>query len=86
MATKKITTKKKVSKSKSINSIPNDKWQAYWDEIGVDNEPDIDVPLHARGGQWKWNFENKVSLTDKITWVLTVVNVAILITLIIENY
>lgn len=56
-----------------------------WDEIGVDNDPGIDVPLHARGGQWKWNFEKKMSLTDKITWVLTVVNVAILISLFIAH-
>lgn len=51
------------------------------DQVGVDNDPGIDVPLHARGGQWKWNYENKMPLHDKITWVLTAVNVAILITL-----
>jgi len=56
------------------------------DEIGIDNDPGIDVPLHARGGDWKWNFEKKpMSLTDKITWVLTAVNVAILISLVIKN-
>lgn len=56
-----------------------------WDEKGVDNDPGIDVPLHARGGQWKWNYEKKMPLTDKITLVLTVVNVLILLTLIIKN-
>ena len=55
------------------------------DEIGVDNNPGIDVPLHLRGGAWKWNFEKKMSMEDKITWVLTAVNVAILISLVIEN-
>ena len=47
---------------------------------------DIDVPPHLRGGDWKRNFEKKpISLTDKITWVLTVVNVIILISLVIRN-
>jgi hypothetical protein len=72
MATKKTVTKKKVVK--------------ILDEVGVDNDPGIDVPVHARGLTSKWNFEKKpMSLTDKITWVLTVVNVAILITLVIQN-
>lgn len=59
-----------------------------WDEKGVDNDPDIDVPLHARGGHFNWNFEYKkaMSITDKITWVLTAVNVAIFITLFVTNY
>lgn len=60
-------------------------WQAFLEEKRVDNDPGIDVPLHARGGQWKWNFENKMPLHDKITWVLTAVNVAILSYLIIKN-
>ena len=66
-------------------------WQANWDEPGVDNDPGIDVPLHLRGGHFTWNFEeSKPSFMDKyvneVTWVLTVVNVAILISLITKNY
>lgn len=62
-----------------------DDCHAYLDEAGVNNDKGIDVPLHARGGEWKWNFEKRMPLVDKITWVLTAVNVAILITLVIKN-
>jgi len=56
------------------------------DQSGVDNDPGIDVPLHARGGHFKWNFEEDVTpWYDKITWVLTAVNVAIFISLVIKN-
>lgn len=47
---------------------------------------DIEVPIHLRGGSFHWNFEKRMPLTDKITWVLTAVNVAILITLFVTNY
>ena len=56
------------------------------DQVGVDNDPGIDVPLHLRGGHFKWNFEKTpMSIYDKITLVLTLVNVAILISLVIKN-
>lgn len=55
------------------------------DPIGIDNDPGIDVPLHARGGAWKWNFEKKTPLVDKILWVLAVVEVVVLISLVIKN-
>lgn len=46
----------------------------------------IDVPIHLRGGEFHWNFDKKpMQLVDKITWVLTAVNVAILISLFIKN-
>lgn len=52
-------------------------WNKQWEEL--------EIP-HLRGGDWKWNFEKKpMSLQDKITWVLTAVNVAILISLVIKN-
>ncbi len=51
----------------------------------LEKQEDIEIP-HLRGGDWKWNFEKKsMPLTDKITWVLTVVNVAIFISLVIKN-
>lgn len=51
----------------------------------LEKQEDIEIP-HLRGGDWKWNFEKKpMSLPDKITWVLTAVNVAILISLVIKN-
>lgn len=57
------------------------------DQVGVDNDPGIDVPLHVRGGHFKWNFEKTRTMPwyDKVTWVLTAVNVAILSYLIIKN-
>ena len=55
------------------------------DEIGVDNDPGIDVPPHLRGGEFNWNFEKKTPIIDKILWVLAVVEVAILISLVIKN-
>ena len=55
------------------------------DEIGVDNATGIDVPIHLRGGSFQWNFQKRMPWYDKVTWVLTAVNVAILITLIIKN-
>ena len=55
------------------------------DEVGVDNAIGTDVPLHLRGGSFQWNFQKKMPWYDKVTWVLTAVNVAILITLIIKN-
>ena len=52
----------------------------------VDNNPGIDVPVSLRGGNWTWNFEKKsMPLVDKITWILTAANVAILISLVIKN-
>lgn len=61
-------------------------WDKKWDEIGVDNDPGIDVPLHARGGHFSWNFEKKsMPWYNKVTWGLTAVNVAILISLVIKN-
>lgn len=55
------------------------------DEIGVDNATGIDVPLHLRGGSFQWNFQKRMPWYDKVTWVLTGVNVAILISLVIKN-
>lgn len=55
------------------------------DEQGVDNDPGIDVPLHLRGGSFQWNFQKRMPWYDKVTWVLTGVNVAIFITLVINN-
>ena len=68
----------------------NDQITKYWDnydsdEIGVDNATGVDVPLHLRGGSFKWNFQKRMPWYDKVTWVLTGVNVAIFITLIIKN-
>ena len=83
--TKRAVNKAEVAATKG-DKVTEDYWQAYWDEIGVDNTTGIDVPLHLRGGEFHWNFEEKpMSLTDKITWVLTGVNVAILISLVIKN-
>ncbi len=43
-------------------------------------------PIHLRGGEFHWNFDKKpMQLVDKITWVLTAVNVAIFVTLLIKN-
>lgn len=92
MATKKRVTKNyKKASLKEIASDPNDvgipaDWEGWKKHPLLDDEPGIDVPFHLRGGDWKWNFEKKpMSLADKITWVLTVVNVAILISLVIKN-
>ena len=68
----------------------NDQITKYWDnydsdEIGVDNAVGIDVPLHIRGGSFQWNFQKRMPWYDKVTWVLTGVNVAILISLVIKN-
>ena len=68
----------------------NDQITKYWDnyesdEIGVDNATGIDVPLHLRGGSFQWNFQKRMPWYDKVTWVLTGVNVAILISLVIKN-
>lgn len=68
----------------------NDQITKYWDEydsdeIGVDNATGIDVPLHLRGGSFQWNFQKRMPWYDKVTWVLTGVNVAIFITLVINN-
>jgi hypothetical protein len=84
--------KKQQSKLEDIeNEVDrlNSKKKTKLDEVGVDNDPGIDVPLHVRGGHFTWNFEEKESFfdrnADKITWVLTVVNAAILISLVIKN-
>lgn len=82
--TKRAVNKAKVAAAKGDKAI-KEYWQAYWDEIGIDNDPGIDVPLHARGGEWKWNFQKKMPWYDKVTWVLTAVNVGILISLVIKN-
>lgn len=68
----------------------NDQITKYWDEyesdeIGVDNATGIDVPIHLRGGSFQWNFQKRMPWYDKVTWVLTGVNVAILISLVIKN-
>lgn len=57
------------------------------DEVGVDNTPhEIDVPLHLQGGEFHWNFEKRRwTVADKVTLALTIVNIAILITLIVKN-
>ena len=81
--TKKLTTnKKKVdSISKSTRSKIVSSIQDAIDRDYQRQQKEIDIP-HLRGGDWKWNFEKKpMSLADKITWVLTVVNVAILISM-----
>lgn len=53
--------------------------------VDLDAWDEPEIP-HLRGGDWKWNFEKKpMSLPDKITLVLTLVNVAILGYLIIKN-
>jgi hypothetical protein len=55
------------------------------DEQNVDNAVGTDVPLHLRGGSFQWNFQKRMPWYDKVTWVLTGVNVAIFITLVINN-
>ena len=82
MATKKTTNSFEKKKVKELN----DEITKYWDEFGVDNDEGIDVPLHLRGGQWTWNFEKKMPLVDKITLVITIVNVAILISLVVAHW
>lgn len=91
MATKKRVTKDyKKASLKEIANDPNDvgipaDWEGWKRYSASCDEPEIEIP-HLRGGDWKWNFEKKpMSLADKITWVLTVVNVAILISLVIKN-
>ena len=74
--TKRVVKDKKFNQKEVIKKI-NKTLSDDWDEI--------EIP-HLRGGDWKRNFEKKpISLTDKITWVLTVVNIAILISLVIRN-
>lgn len=63
----------------------NDAIEKHLDEVGVDNAVGTDVPLHLRGGSFKWNFQKRMPWYDKVTWVLTGVNVAIFITLVINN-
>lgn len=78
----------KVEREKLIKDLEKqmDQTDFEFDEIGVDNDPGIDVPLHTRGGHFKWNFEEDVTpWYDKVTWVLTAVNVAIFISLVIKN-
>ena len=56
------------------------------DEMGVDNVPNkVDVPVSGRGGKWMWNFEKKVPVHDKITWVLTMLNIVILISFVVTH-
>jgi len=69
----------------------NDQITKYWDnygfdEVGVDNAVGIDVPLHIRGGSFQWNFQKRMPWYDKVTWVLTAVNVAIFITLVVAHW
>lgn len=74
--TKRVVKEKKFNQKEVIEKI-NKTLSDEWDEL--------EIP-HLRGGDWKWNFEKKpMSLQDKITWVLTAVNVAILISLVIKN-
>ena len=75
------TTKKNVYVKKDGKVIGKFKM----DEIGVDNATGIYVPLHLRGGSFQWNFQKRMPWYDKVTWVLTGVNVAILISLVIKN-
>lgn len=78
-----------VSKKKNNAELAVEKgdeaMRKYLDQVGVDNDPGIDVPLHIRGGHFKWNFQKRMPWYDKVTWVLTGVNVAILGYLIIKN-
>ena len=98
-------TKKEWDQEGAIKEV--DKMMREWEEIkfdkiGVDNDPGIDVPLHAKGGAWKWNFQEQdafdegtvcgyesaasdFKIVNRITWVLTAVNVGILISLVIKN-
>lgn len=56
----------------------NDKWEQWKEKI---QEDELDVPMLRRIPSTK----KPMSLPDKITWVLTAVNVAILISLLIRN-
>ena len=84
------TTKRAVKSKKPESEVLNKAIDEYWDkvardEVGVDNATGVDVPLHLRGGSFKWNFQKRMPWYDKVTWVLTGVNVAIFITLVINN-
>lgn len=87
MATKKKVTKKEKYKGEHLDKGIITHEEATIEQIsGAYNDQGIEVPLHLRGGYWKWNFDKKpMPWYDKITWVLTVVNVGILLTLIIKN-
>ena len=77
----KTSTKRKAISKKEVIDFPE-----IGTQVGVDSDPSIDVPIHLRGGEFHWNFEKEpMPLVDKITLVLTVVNVAILICLVIKN-
>lgn len=58
-----------------IYKVHADNWQKQWDNI--------EIPSHRELGMHRGN--DKMSLPNKITLVLTVVNVAILISLVIKN-
>ena len=79
-------TKSYKEKEKEFHDEIDNYWKRYKsDEIGVDNAVGVDVPLHLRGGSFQWNFQKRMPWYDKVTWVLTGVNVAILISLVIKN-
>lgn len=86
----KTSTKRKAI-SKKADGIVNtyaSKGDIELDQPGIDNDLGIDVPLHARGLTSKWNFQKtkkRMPWYDKVTWVLTAVNVVILISLVIKN-
>lgn len=96
-AAKKIREENKRAVKKVVAKITKDITKKEWNmegainkinEIGIDNDPGIDVPLHARGLTSKWNFQKtkkRMPWYDKVTWVLTAVNVVILISLVIKN-
>ena len=70
----KKTTQTKSPKIKKTTSTYDKQWD------------DLEIPT-LRGGEWKWNFkEEKMSTVNKVTLVLTLINVAILITLFVKNY
>ena len=74
--TKRAVKEKKFNQKEVIEKI-NKTLSDEWDEV--------EIP-HLRGGDWKWNFEKKsMPWYDKATVALTVVNVAILISLVIKN-
>ena len=80
--TKKKVTKKVAKKTPVWNkpvSISDKDWSKFApvDEVGVDNDEGIDVPIHMRGGMFQWNFNKKKDHSVKIMWVLAVLCVLV---------
>lgn len=81
MTTKKTTNnKRKAISKKEVNEKKKALDKAIYDK----QWEELDIPT-LRAGHFSWDTEPKMSPINKLTLVLTVVNVAILISLVIKN-